>query len=224
LRDGAKDGPSIELTIVDNHTKATYTHALLDSGSRETVISAALVHHLVVRGLSRVASEEQRRECELIQFVLPEDTVVSPRDRIHINTITKGGLSRHEVFPFVLQSEEEYLIIWTKDMKRCNLIEYLAATIAAVESDEEESRTSATGQYLLHRTTGDDGPPDGEKPTTKATGSSSAEKRNQAALRPTGASASNAGTIQHPSTSGPVKRLGGIPYQRPQGLTSQEQR
>jgi hypothetical protein len=57
LRDGAINGPSIECTIVDNHTNASYTlHALLDSGSRETVISAALVNHLVVRGLSQVAS------------------------------------------------------------------------------------------------------------------------------------------------------------------------
>jgi hypothetical protein len=67
--------------------------------------------------------------CELIQLVLPEDTVVSPIDRIHVNTITKGGLSAHEVFPFVPRSEEEYLIRGTKDMKGCNLIEYSAAKL-----------------------------------------------------------------------------------------------
>jgi hypothetical protein len=166
LRDGDINGPSIELTIVNNNTNASYIlHALLDSGSRETVISSAPVNHLVVRGLSRVASEELLRECELLEFVLPEDTVVRPIDRIHLTAITRADLSAHEVFPFVLQSDEEYLIIGTRDMKRCNLLGYLTAAIQAVESDNEESRTSVVGQNHIHRTTGSDVTPDGDRHT-----------------------------------------------------------
>jgi hypothetical protein len=221
------NGPSIKIAIVNKNTDASYIlHALLDSGSRETVISSALVNHLVVRGVSRVASEKKLRECELFEFVLPEDTVVRPIDRVHLIAITEGDLSAHEVFSFVLQSDEEYLIIGTRDMNRCNLLRYLTAAIQAVESDNEESNTSVIGHDHIHRTTGSDVTPNGDTHTKVEDNMSAeectAEHNDEVSLMKQ--TSSHSDELRLSSKSGAVESLRRVPYLRPQGLTSQEQR
>ena len=137
----AADCPNMRLSIISPSSNKFFAMSvILDSGSRETVISDAIVNHLATRGLIKEAPSEIRNRFNKVKFVLPSDDKMIPIDRIEVHIQIVGAIKSHIVYPYVLESMSEYLIIGNKDMVQFNLQSYLVESMNTIGLHNEHDR------------------------------------------------------------------------------------
>jgi hypothetical protein len=127
------DGPVAECIAL--HPTKSLTRDLLvfmDSMSRETLMRETLVSHLAVQGF--VVKAPRALLKEKVEFELPNDLVVKPVDRVELIVFIKALRKSVIIYPFVLESATEWLIIGGVDMVRYGLLSELNSKLTSLYS------------------------------------------------------------------------------------------